>query len=144
MPEAEKNPQNFFFLLHYFSSPSLSQCRRTSIFLQHPPYRKQLSYKSVSPAKGPLKDISTMPKIQGPFPCPQESQSLRGGGSGQSNRGHQAPGPDLKQKHSLCKNHPLFPWRSEKQNSWMLSTRNKGMFMENIVHFIAVYFAFSL
>jgi len=54
------------------------------MFLQHPPYPEHLSYKPVTPAEGPLKDISTMPKIQGPFPCPQESQSLQGGESGQS------------------------------------------------------------
>lgn len=117
-PRQKSIHKTFFFLLYYFSVPSHSQCRHTSMLLQHPPYSEQLSYSSVTSAKGPLKDISTMPKILGPFPCRQ----VTAGRWVRTVRGHWAPGPDFKQKHSLCKNHLLFPWRSEKQNSGMLTT----------------------
>lgn len=91
VPVVEKYPQTIFCLLHYFSAPFPSQCRHASVFLQHPPtsslhppYPMQLSYNSDISANSPLKDISTMPKIQSPFPCPQESQAQQGGESGQS------------------------------------------------------------
>lgn len=93
----EKYPQTIFCLLHYCSAPFPSQCRHTSVFLQHPPYPMPLSYNSDTSANSPLKGISTMSKIQSPFPCSQESQALQGGESGQSNRGHQVPGTNFKQ-----------------------------------------------
>lgn len=50
----------------------------------HPPYPKQLSYKSVTPVIGVLRGIGTMPKNrEGPFPCPKEAQWLQWGESGQ-------------------------------------------------------------
>lgn len=70
-----------------FSSFSLSvqtRLRVPATSSLHPPYPMQLSYNSDISANSPLKDISTMPKIQSPFPCPQESQAQQGGESGQS------------------------------------------------------------
>lgn len=72
------------FLSFYLSGHFPSQCRCTSMFLQHPPYPKQLSYKSVTLVIGVLRDIGTMPKNrEGPFPCSKEAQWLQGGESGQ-------------------------------------------------------------